>query len=67
VFRVLFHGDVHLHLESDRAAVGVVWIRVVFGCALGQTARLTLTIDLFEDRDETHPLSLEPTFEPIQC
>jgi len=67
LFRVLFHGDVHLHLERNRAPISVVLIRIVLGCALSETTRFSLTIDLLEDRDETRPFVLKSPLESLHC
>jgi hypothetical protein len=65
--RIPFQGDVHLHFERNRAPVGVIGVRVVLGCALGETPGLALEIDLFEDSSETVSFLLEPSLESCQC
>jgi len=64
---VLFDGDVHLQFEGDRSPVGVVRVRVVFRCPLGEPPRFTLLVDLIENRRETDTLVFELARKPLQC
>ena len=63
---VLLHGDVHLHLDSERNAVGAPRICTVLRRSLGDLADLSLQLDLFDELFESLSLDSELLAEAIE-
>ena len=63
---VLHHGEVHLHLDLDGAAVDVVGVGAAVSGRLGDLALLALALVVRDDRLEAHTLFVEFTAKPFE-